>query len=147
MMVRELSGAPPAQGRPWWARPLGLLALGFGLLTLGAGGSVLFGGDAARTAAGAYVPFVVWVNFLAGFAYVAAGFGLCRWRRWTSPLAAGSAAITLATFAAFGLHVALGGAHETRTVVAMAVRSVFWLAVAGLARRGPGYRSARPTAS
>ena len=42
-MVRERSGSSPPQGRPWWARPLGLLALGFGLLTLGAGGSVLFG--------------------------------------------------------------------------------------------------------
>ena len=147
MTVREVSGSSPRQDRSWWVRPLGLLAVGFGVLTLKAGGSVLFGSDAARAAAGAYVPFVVWVNFLAGFAYVAAGLGLWWWRRWTVPLAVGIAAITLGTFAAFGLHVALGGAYETRTVVAMTVRSAFWLAVAGLACRGLGCRSARLTAS
>jgi hypothetical protein len=141
-MARQRPSAP-SWGRPWWVRPLGLLALAFGLLTLKAGGSVLLGGEAAGAAAGAYVPFVVWINLLLGFAYVVAGVGLWRWRRWTAPLAATIAVITLTTFAAFGLHVALGGAYETRTVAAMAVRSLFWLGVTGLACRGRGCRSAR----
>ena len=141
LMLEDTASSP--SGRPWWARPLGLLALAFGLLTLAEGGGVLFGSEATRTAAGAYVPFVVWSNFLLGFAYVAAGLGLWRWRGWAAPLAAAIAAITLGTFAAFGLHVVLGGAHETRTVIAMAVRSVFWLAAAGLACHSLGCRSAR----
>ena len=57
-----------------WA--ISLVAVGFGLLTIKEGGTILFGGDAARASAGNYVPFVLWFNFLAGFAYVVAGAGL-----------------------------------------------------------------------
>ena len=38
-------------------------------------------------------------------------------------------------FAAFGLHVAQGGAYETRTMGAMILRSVVWIAIAWIARR------------
>ena len=61
---------------------ISLIALGFGLLTIKEGGKVIFGDDAARIAAGNYVPFVVWFNFLAGFAYVTAGVGLWLQQRW-----------------------------------------------------------------
>ena len=37
---------------------------------------MLFGGEAARAAAGQFMPFVLWFNFIAGFAYVVAGVGL-----------------------------------------------------------------------
>ena len=39
---------------------------------------------AARQAAGHYVPFVLWFNFLAGFAYIVAGVGLWMRRRWAA---------------------------------------------------------------
>ena len=118
-----------------WIRLLSLFAIGFGLLTLKEGGAVLFVDGAARQAAGHYVPFVLWFNFLAGFAYVAAGAGLWRRRRWAAWLAL---AITLATalvFLAFGVHVALGGAWAHRTPVAMTLRTLVWLGIAALARR------------
>ena len=67
--------------RNTWSRLLSLLAIGFGLLTLREGGAVLFVDGAARLAAGHYVPFVLWFNFLAGFAYVVAGVGLWLRRR------------------------------------------------------------------
>ena len=51
-----------------------LVAVLFGAATVASGGNVIFGSGAA--AAGSYVPFVVWFNFLAGFVYVAAGIGL-----------------------------------------------------------------------
>ena len=57
-----------------WA--ISLVAVGFGLLTIKEGGTILFGDEAARSAAGNYVPFVLWFNFAAGFAYVIAG---ARW--------------------------------------------------------------------
>lgn len=47
---------------------IGGFAIGFGLLTLKSGGSVIFIDGPARLAAGNYLPFVVWFNFLAGFA-------------------------------------------------------------------------------
>ena len=49
----------------------GAAAIAFGLVTLISGGSALFG----LVDMGAVVPFVLWFNFLAGFAYVnRAGF-------------------------------------------------------------------------
>ncbi len=61
---------------------IALLAAVFGLVTLYSGGNVLFGADDARELAGAYVPFVVWFNFLAGFFYVLAGIGIWLGRTW-----------------------------------------------------------------
>ena len=111
------------------------LAVAFGLLTIASGGRTLFGGDAARQSAGAYVPFVLWFNFAAGFAYVVAGIGLWLKRRWAAGLGAGIAIATLLVFAALGVHVASGGAYEMRTVAAMTLRSVLWVAIAWLAAR------------
>jgi hypothetical protein len=116
--------------RPRLITALALFATVFGLMTIKAGGTVLFGGDAARADAGHYVPFVLWFNFLAGFAYVAAGLGLWRMRPWAARLALAIAGSTLAVFAAFGLHILNGGAFEGRTVAAMTLRSGVWLAIA-----------------
>jgi uncharacterized membrane protein (DUF2068 family) len=116
-----------------WA--ISLIAVGFGLLTIKEGGTILFGDAAARAAAGNYVPFVLWFNFLAGFAYVIAGIGLWRQQRWAAWLAAAIAVATALTFAAFGAHVATGGAYEQRTVIAMSLRTLVWTAIAVLAYR------------
>ena len=117
---------------PWiWA--ISFVAISFGLLTIRAGGTVLFGSAAARSAAGHYVPFVLWFNFLAGFAYVIAGVGLWLERRWAAWLAGVVAAATALVFAAFGVHVLAGGAYELRTVVAMSLRTLVWTAIAVVA--------------
>jgi len=121
--------------RPTWAAVTALVALAFGALTVFSGGRVLFGLEAARAAAGNYVPFVLWFNFLAGFAYIAAGVGLWLWQRWVAWLALGIATATALVFAAFGVHIALGGAFEPRTVAAMTLRTAFWVAIAVAAQR------------
>ena len=118
--------------RDLWIGAISLVAIGFGLVTIKEGGAVLFGGDAARAATGDYVPFVLWFNFLAGFAYVIAGVGLWMRRRWAVKLAVGIAVSTLLVFAAFGMHVFLGGAYLQRTPVAMTLRSVVWIAIAAI---------------
>lgn len=120
-----------------WIRLMSVLAIGFGLLTLREGGAVLFVDGAARHAAGHYVPFVLWFNFLAGFAYVAAGVGLWLRLRWAARLALAIAAATALVFLAFGVHVALGGAWEHRTPIAMTLRTLVWTGIAMLARRLP----------
>ena len=127
-----------AARRDAWMMALAVLAIVFGVATLRAGGSVLFGSEEARRAAGAYVGFVVWFNFLAGFAYVATGIGLWLRRRWGFVLAAVLAIATLAVFAAFGLHVAAGGAWEPRTVGALTLRTVVWAVIAAIAWRRLG---------
>ena len=119
-----------ASGRPRWALVAAVVAVGFGMLTVLAGGRALFGSDAARAAVGNAVAFVLWFNFVAGFAYVAAGVGLFLWRRWAAQLSAVIAIATLAVFAGFGWHVASGGAFEMRTVGAMTLRSGVWIAIA-----------------
>lgn len=123
------------QQRGFWIRAISLVAVGFGLLTIKEGGTVLFGDETARTAAGNYVPFVLWFNFVAGFAYVIAGIGLWLRQRWAVWLAAAIAATTALTFAIFGLHVYSGGAYGQRTVIAMSLRTLIWVAITTAAVR------------
>ena len=108
------------------------IAVAFGVMTLNSGGSVLFGSDAARQAAGDYVPFVVWFNFLAGFAYIAGGVGIGLRKWWGAWLAGALAASSAVIFAALGIHIWTGGAYEMRTVGAMTLRTGLWT-VFGLA--------------
>jgi len=122
-------------GRGIWMRVIALIAIGFGLMTIREGGAVLFYDGAARDAAGSYVPFVLWFNFLAGFAYVIAGVGLWIRRRWATWLAMAIAVATALVFLAFGVHVALGGAWERRTVIAMTLRTLVWVGIAAIAWR------------
>lgn len=103
----------------------------FGAATIWAGGRTLFG--PGSTAAGDYVPFVLWFNFLAGFFYIAAGVGLWLGRRWGCVLAVALAVLTALVFAAFGAHILSGGAFEMRTVAAMSLRTVVWFTIAVLA--------------
>lgn len=116
--------------RPRWALIIALIAGLFGLLTLKSGGEVLFIDGTGRAAAGKYVPFVLWFNFLAGFAYLATAIGIALWRPWAAPLSAIIASLTLLVFAAFAIHIWSGGAFETRTLGAMSLRSLVWLGIA-----------------
>jgi hypothetical protein len=122
-------------GRDIWVRVISLLAIGFGLLTLREGGAVLFFEGAARDEAGSYVPFVLWFNFMAGFAYIVAGVGLWLRRRWATWLAIAITVATAFVFLAFGVHVVLGGAWEQRTAIAMTLRTLVWAGIAAIAWR------------
>lgn len=108
-----------------WA--LGLSAVVFGVMTLLSGGNVLFGGAEAHADAGDVVSFVLLFNFSAGFLYVTAGIAALLRSRWALRLARLLAATNLLIFGALGVHIAGGGAFETRTVVAMTLRSLFWI--------------------
>ncbi len=113
----------------------GIIAVLFGLLTIYSGGRALFGDEAARRAVGNAVPFVLWFNFVAGFAYVIAGIGMLMRMRWSVWLSALIAATTVLVLLAFGAHVFFGGAYEMRTVGAMALRCLVWIGIAVVARR------------
>ena len=69
-----------------WLRVSAIVAVVFGLLTMKSGGSVLFIDGEARRAAGHYVDFVVWFNFVAGFLYGVTGIWLEK--RWAATAAA-----------------------------------------------------------
>src|SRR3972149_4221446 len=87
--------------RPRWAIAAALIAVVFGIVTIFVGGKTLFGGTEEMAAAGGIVPFVLWFNFIAGFAYVIAGFGLFLWKRWAAQLSVAIAAATVAGVIAF----------------------------------------------
>lgn len=108
---------------------IALVALGFGVLTIKEGGTILFGDEAARAAAGNYVPFVLWFNFVAGFFYIAAAVGLWQQQRWAVRLAAAIALSTALAFAALGMHIYSGEAYEQRTVIAMSLRTLVWVVI------------------
>lgn len=112
----------------------------FGVLTILSGGRALFGGLEARAAVGDAVPFVLWFNFLAGFAYVAAGIGLFLRKPWAVRLSIAILVATVLVAIAFGVHVLLGGTYETRTVLAMSLRSLVWAIVVGIVIYKPAAR-------
>ena len=86
-----------------------VIAVVFGLLTIKSGGSVLYVDGAFREEAGNYVPFVVWFNFLAGFAYLIAGGGLWMQKHWAVWISIFIVVATLVVFATLGIHILRGG--------------------------------------
>jgi hypothetical protein len=141
------ANSPRADGafgkRPVWAWLVAGTAVLFGVATILSGGTVLFGGAETRAAAGDVVPFVLWFNFLSGFAYVVAGAGLALWRPWGAWLAALIAASILVVSALFAAHVLSGGAYEMRTATAMTLRAVVWIGIALVGCRALGSISAQ----
>ncbi|MBH1974616.1 MAG: hypothetical protein I8H94_06005 [Rhodobacteraceae bacterium] len=103
-----------------------IVAVVFGFLTIISGGRALFGGADM----GAVVPFVLWFNFLAGFAYVLAGLGLWYRSSWSAGLSIAIALATVAVFATFLWQVWSGTAYEARTMGAMGLRLAVWTLIA-----------------
>lgn len=120
----------------------GIIAVVFGLATIVSGGLALFGDMATREAVGAAVPFVLWFNFSAGFAYVLAGTGLLMRTPWSVWLSILVAAATVLVFGGFAVHIQLGGEYEMRTVWAMTLRSLVWIFIAVAARHSITSREA-----
>lgn len=112
-----------------------VVAIVFGALTVVSGGNALFGSEEARAAVGNAVPFVLWFNFLAGFAYILAGIGLFLRHQPAVWLSIGIAAATALASLAFGVHVLQGGLYEMRTVGAMALRTGVWVVISIVAWR------------
>ena len=111
------------------------VAVVFGLLTIKAGGSVLFGDSITQRSAGSYVPFVLWFNFFAGFIYLVAGVGLFLQKQWAAWMSIIIFVATITVFVLFGLHVINGGMYEARTVGAMSLRTTVWALIALVASR------------
>lgn len=109
---------------------LAMIALIFGLATIYSGGEVLFVDGAGRTRAGDYIGFIVWFNFIAGFAYLLVAYGLYKSKQWSVLLSKIIVIATLIAFGALGVYIFNGGSFEIRTIVAMILRSSVWVAIA-----------------
>ena len=111
-------------------KAIAALAMVFGAVTVVSGGTVLFGPEAAEDMAGQFVPFVVWFNFGAGFAYIAAGLAIWVGHRWALGISVAIAIATAVVAVGFAFWVLQGGAFEMRTVGALALRFAVWVAIA-----------------
>ncbi len=120
--------------RPMMITVLALIAVAFGGLTIFSGGRNLFD-EAVIATAGNTIGFVLWFNFLAGFAYILAGYFLWKWKLCGVRLSAVIAGATLLVFLAMGIYVIqFDGLYNGKTVGAMVLRSSVWLLIAVLAR-------------
>ncbi len=123
-------------------RIIAIVAVIFGLLTIKSGGDVLFWSEEARIAAGDYVPFVLWFNFISGFFYVVAGVAFWMKRVWSVWLAAAILISIIITFSALGLHIYIVDVpYETRTIGAMVLRTTVWAVILFLAYKVFQHRS------
>lgn len=121
---------PDARGKPRWIRPVGIAAAVFGVATIVSGAAALFGPQEVKAAAGAIVSFVLWFNFLAGFAYLVGGHALYFERRWALGTAIAIAIATALVAMAFVVYTTAGGAFSWRTPGALLLRVGFWAAIA-----------------
>ncbi len=110
-----------------------IIALIFGGLTIRSSGLVLFTTGEFHQQQGDFVPFVVWTNFICGFAYVITATGLFLMKPWATYLACLITLVTVTAYIFFGMHVINGGLYEMQTIVAMAIRTLFWTGISWLA--------------
>ncbi|WP_262272111.1 hypothetical protein [Microvirga yunnanensis] len=103
------------------------LAIASGLLTVLASGVSLFGAQA--NGEGAAAPLGVWFDLAVGLAWVVTGAGLVARRAWAVWSASVGALATVAAFGALGFNILHGGHSETRSIVAMMLRTLVWQAI------------------
>ncbi len=120
--------------RPMWLTVVALVAILFGIVTVKEGGTVLFT-ETGKQSAGNYVPFVLWFNFIAGFAYIMSGIAMFKLKSCSRRLSAVIAISTTIVFILLGIHIFNDGLYELRTVMAMTIRSTLWISIAIVALR------------
>lgn len=120
--------------RPMLLTVVAIIAIMFGIATVKEGGTVLFT-ETGKQSAGNYVPFVLWFNFIAGFAYIMAGIAMFKLKSCSRRLSAVIAISTTIVFILLGIHIFNDGLYELRTVMAMTIRSTLWISIAIVALR------------
>lgn len=101
----------------------------FGIATIASGGRALFVQHAIADPTAKIVPFVLYFNFAAGFAYIITGLGLMLRRRWAPAFAVAIAVTTTIASIGLGVWIFAGNPYEMRTVGAMSLRTAFWIGV------------------
>lgn len=94
----------------------------FGLITLFMSTSVIFDLFGIREKEGNYVLFVVISNFIAGFLYLFAAYGLFTEKTWTAKLLLITTTILVVSFVGLLIHANTGGIYEQKTITAMLSR-------------------------
>ena len=107
----------------------------FALITVFMSGSVIFDLFGIRAKEGNYVLFIVVSNFISGFIYLIAAYGLFFGRTWTTRLLVFATSILTISFVGLIWHISSGGIYEQQTVKAMLFRIAITAVFAGLSWR------------
>lgn len=94
----------------------------FALATLFMSTSVIFDLFGIRAKEGNYVLFVVVSNFIAGFMYLFAAYGLFTEKRWATKLLLATTLLLVISYVGLLIHVNSGGIYELKTIKAMFFR-------------------------
>lgn len=94
----------------------------FALITLFMSTSVIFDLFGIRAREGNYVLFVVVSNFMAGFLYLFAAYGLFTEKTWATKLLLITTTILIVSFIGLLIHANTGGIYEHKTIKAMLSR-------------------------
>ena len=109
------------------------IAIGlFALVTIFMSGSVIFDLFGIRAKEGNYVLFVVVLNFICGFLYLVAAYGLFTQKIWTTRLLIAAVGILVVSFLGILWHINSGGIYEMGTVKAMLYRISITLLFSGI---------------
>ncbi|WP_380752128.1 hypothetical protein [Salinimicrobium flavum] len=101
---------------------LSLVAVIFGLVTIFASSSVLFGYSDVLEKEGNFPSFILWVNLLTGPLYLLAAAGLFYSKRWTLPVLTGILLLLIVNLGFLILLITTGQDYELETLGAIAVR-------------------------
>jgi hypothetical protein len=107
----------------------------FAMITVFMSGSVIFDLFGIREKEGNYVLFIVIANFISGFIYLIAAYGLFFGRTWTTRLLVFATSILTISFVGLIWHISNGGIYEQQTLKAMLFRIAITAVFAGLSWR------------
>jgi len=107
----------------------------FALITVFMSGSVIFDLFGIREKEGNYVLFIVVTNFICGFLYLIAAYGLFFEKRWTTRLLLFVTSILIISFGGLIVHILNEGIYEQQTIKAMLFRIAVTAVFAGLSWR------------
>ena len=107
----------------------------FALITLFMSSSVIFDLFGIREKEGNYVLFIVITNFICGFIYLVAAYGMFFGRTWTTRLLVFATSILTISFVGLIWHILNGGIYEQQTVKAMLFRIAITAVFGGLSWR------------
>lgn len=108
-------------------RILAFVIIFFGLITMFLSSSVIFDWFGIREKEGNYVLSVVWANFIAAIMYISAAYALFTHKKWAKTPLIIAVIVLIIGYIALFVHINSGGLYETKTIGAMAFRTLLTL--------------------
>lgn len=101
-----------------------ILLSAFGILTVFLTSSVLLDLFGIRAKEGNYVPFIVWINLVAGIGYIYSAFLILKSNPRATLILIGTSIIVLIGIIALHFHINSGGVYKMETVYGMRFRLI-----------------------